>query len=259
MRTWSLAAVALVSASTQLVACADFGPPDFATHGGQAAQPNADVHFEPYTAVTHGQAATSAVRIYKGDKPSIDAAGAAFLGELELEAHESLGNPFRHKSSRPNVDALSSRAASEAARRGATHILLVEAGVDVQEYKIAPAQTTTDTVQGYDQSGRRVSQSVTTHHEAQAVRTESPRARFAIFRVEPGAWTNLPGPLRPEPTPAMAAALAAPPPPSTPPPAPVVEAPAPAPAAAPDTGAPATTRVAPAKAREKTKKLAPGY
>lgn len=114
----------------------------------------------------------SAVRFYEGDKTTLSKAGAQYVGELELDAHESVSFPFNAKKKK-NV------------------------GDHVNEYRVAPEQEETQQVQGYDQHGRKITNSVTTKHEAKSIPTESPRGRFALFRVDPNRWNDLPTPLRP--------------------------------------------------------------
>jgi hypothetical protein len=158
---------------------------------------NVDVNFTPYSAVRSEKATEQAVRFYEGDKQTLSKAGAQYVGELELDAHENVAFPFNKKKKGSIGDLLSGRAASEAAKVGATHYLLVETGVDVNEYQVTPEQEETQQVQGYDQHGRKVTNSVTTKHEAKSIRTESPRGRFALFRVDPNRWSELPNQLRP--------------------------------------------------------------
>ena len=85
--------------------------------------------FTPYRAVRSEQATESALKLDHGDKPLLSKAGAHYVGELEIEGQD--------------------RAASEAARAGATHYLAV-----------APS-------------------------------------RYALFRVDPNRWNELPAELRP--------------------------------------------------------------
>jgi hypothetical protein len=77
--------------------------------------------------------------------------------------------------------------------------VLVEAGVDVKEYQVAPERTETESQSGVGRDGRTHTESVTVHKEAQSIRTESPRGRFALFRVDPARWSELPAALRPVP------------------------------------------------------------
>jgi hypothetical protein len=197
MRTTTtlLAAFALVSL-TAVTGCHRMGP---INHGGGFGKGGAavDVNFTPYSAVRSEKATENAVRFYEGDKTTLSKAGAQYVGELELDAHESVAFPFNGKKKKNIGDILSNRAAAEAAKVGATHYLLVETGVDVNEYQVAPEQEETQQVQGYDQHGRKVTNSVTTKHDAKSIRTESPRGRFALFRVDPNRWNDLPTQLRP--------------------------------------------------------------
>jgi hypothetical protein len=194
--TTTLLAACLFAASlTAVTGCHNMGP---INHGGgfSNGHSNVDVNFTPYSAVRSEKSTETAVRFYEGDKALLSKAGAQYVGELELDAHESVAFPFNKK--KQNVgNILSGRAASEAAKVGATHYLLVETGVDVNEYQVAPEQEETNQVQGYDQHGRKVTSSVTTKHEAKSVRTASPRGRFALFRVDPNRWNELPAQLRP--------------------------------------------------------------
>jgi hypothetical protein len=192
-----LAACLFAVSLTAVTGCHRMGP---VNHGGGFGNGGAavDVTFTPYSAVRSERATESAVRFYEGDKQLLSKAGAQYVGELELDAHENVSFPFNGKKKKKNIgDILSGRAASEAAKVGATHYLLVETGVDVNEYQVAPEQEETEQVQGYDQHGRKVTNSVTTKHEAKSIRTEAPRGRFALFRVDPNRWTELPAPLRP--------------------------------------------------------------
>jgi hypothetical protein len=196
--TTTLLAVCLFAASlTAVTGCHRMGP---INHGGGFGKGGAavDVAFTPYSAVRSERATESAVRFYEGDKQTLSKAGAQYVGELELDAHENVSFPFNGKKKKNSIgDLLSGRAASEAAKVGATHYLLVETGVDVNEYQVAPEQEETQQVQGFDQHGRRVTNSVTTKHEAKSIKTEAPRGRFALFRVDPNRWNELPTQLRP--------------------------------------------------------------
>lgn len=196
MTTTSLLAVFAFASLTAVTGCHRMGP---VNHGGGFGSGGAavDVSFTPYSAVRSEKATEQAVRFYEGDKSTLSKAGAQYVGELELDAHESVAFPFNKKKKTNIGDILSGRAASEAAKVGATHYLLVETGVDVNEYQVTPEQEETQQVQGYDQHGRKVTNSVTTKHEAKSIRTESPRGRFALFRVDPNRWNELPAPLRP--------------------------------------------------------------
>jgi hypothetical protein len=195
MRTTTtlLAAFALVSL-TAVAGCHRRGS---VHHGGGYGGANVDVNFTPYSAVRSEKSTESAVRFYEGDKTLLSKAGAQYVGELELDAHESFSSPFGKRKKQNVGDLLSHRAAAEAAKVGATHFLLVETGVDVNEYQVAPEQEETQQVQGYDQHGRKVTNSVTTKHDAKSIRTEAPRGRFALFRVDPDRWNDLPTQLRP--------------------------------------------------------------
>lgn len=179
-----------------LPACHRMGP---VNHGGGFGNGGAsvDVNFTPYSAVRSERATESAVRFYEGDKQTLAKAGAQYVGELELDAHESVAFPFNKKKKKNIGDLLAGRAASEAAKVGATHYLLVETGVDVNEYQVTPEQTETEQVSGYDRNGRKITNSVTTKHDAQSIKTEAPRGRFALFRVDPNRWSELPQQLRP--------------------------------------------------------------
>lgn len=194
--TTSLLAAVAFASLTAVTGCHRMGP---VNHGGGFGKGGAavDVNFTPYSAVRSEKATEQAVRFYEGDKSLLSKAGAQYVGELELDAHESAAFPFKKKRKQNIGDILSGRAASEAAKVGATHYLLVETGVDVNEYQVAPEQEETQQVQGYDQHGRKVTSSVTTKHEAKSIRTEAPRGRFALFRVDPDRWNELPEPLRP--------------------------------------------------------------
>ena len=98
---------------------------------------SADVSFTPYTAVRSERSTDAAIRFYEGDKQALSKVGAQYVGELLLERKA-------RRSERSDA-----RAADEAARVGATHLLLIESG------------------------------------------------RFALFRVDPQRWNDLPQQLRP--------------------------------------------------------------
>lgn len=169
-----------------------FGP------GGNAV----GVQFNPYSAVRPDPATRDAVRFYEGDKATLSKVGAQYVGDLEVDANANASSvAFPGFTKKPNANVLAQRAAYEAAKVGATHYVLVESGTDVNEYQVAPQQTETESVSGYDRNGRKVTQSVTTHHDAKSIRTETPRGRFALFRVEPERWNELPAALRPAPMP----------------------------------------------------------
>jgi hypothetical protein len=181
-----------------LTGCHRMGPTN---HGGGPSGGNAvGVEFTPYSAVRSDPATRDAVRFYEGDKATLSKVGAQYVGELELDANQRVAFPGFSK--KPNANTLAQRAAYEAAKVGATHYVLVEAGTDVNEYQVTPQQTETESVSGYDANGRKVTQSVTTHHDAKSIRTETPRGRFALFRVDPQRWNELPPALRPAPMPA---------------------------------------------------------
>lgn len=189
-----LAALAFVA----LTGCHRMGP---VNHGGGFGPGGSavGVQFNPYSAVRPEQATRDAVRFYEGDKATLSKVGAQYVGDLELDANQRVAFPGFTK--KPNGEMLAQRAAWEAAKVGATHYVLVEAGTDVNEYQVTPQQTETESVSGYDANGRKVTQSVTTHHEAKSIRTETPRGRFALFRVDPQRWNELPAALRPAPLP----------------------------------------------------------
>ncbi len=180
------------------VACGPMGPVNYGggpSHDGSGNGTSAQ--FNPYSAVRPDPATVTAVRIYEGDKQTLRNAGATFVGDLDVDAQQKLDLPFDKK--RPSYDGLAPRAAMEAAKVGATHFVLVDAGVDVTEYTVQHAQEHTESVQVYDEHGRKRTESVTTYRPEQKIKTSQQRGRFALFRVDPTRWSELPEQLRPIP------------------------------------------------------------
>lgn len=177
-----------------IAACHPMGPTN---HGGGFSSGSAtNAHFSPNSAVRDSASTASAIRFYPGDKSALQNVGATYIGDLDVDAQQTISLPFQKK---PTAESLAARASSEAARVGATHYVLVEAGVDVKEYEIAPERTETESASVVGRDGRTHTQSVTEHKKAQSVRTETPRGRFALFRVDPARWSDLPAALRPVP------------------------------------------------------------
>ncbi len=165
--------------------------------GGPNANNGTSAQFSPYSAIRPEPSTANAVRVYEGDKAILRSAGATFVGDLDVDTQQHLQLPFDSK--RPNYDGLAPRAALEAGKVGATHFILVDAGVDVTEYTVQDAHEETETQVGYDQYGRKHVQSVTTHRPEKTIKTAAQRGRYALFRVDPSRWGDLPPQLRPLP------------------------------------------------------------
>lgn len=187
-------ALVLAFGLVSIAACHPMGPTNHG--GGFSSGSAANAHFSPNSAVRDSASTASAIRFYAGDKAMLQNAGATYIGDLDMDAHQTLSLPFQKK---PTAESLAARAATEAARVGATHYVLVEAGVDVKEYEVAPERTETESASVVGRDGRTHTQSVTEHKKAQSIRTETPRGRFALFRVDPARWSDLPAALRPAP------------------------------------------------------------
>lgn len=153
-----------------------------------------DVQFVPNSARREGTVTDRALRFYAGDRVLLQQTGATFVGEFEVDTKAQIAW-FGRKS---NVDALSARVAYEAARVGATHFVLLESGVDVRDIVVSPEHTETQS-ESHVHRGHVHTDSVTVHRPAQSIRTESPFAKFAVFRIDPSRWAELPDGLRPSP------------------------------------------------------------
>ncbi len=188
----SVAHVLVAFGLLSVAACHRFGP---INHGGGPSSA-VGVEFSPHSAVREVASTSNAVRFYAGDKAMLQALGATYVGDLDVDAQQSLHMPFSKK---PSPESLAGRAALGAAGVGATHYVLVESGVDVKEYEVAPERTETESASVMGRDGLMHSQSITEHKKAQSIRTETPRGRFALYRVDPLRWSELPAALRPVP------------------------------------------------------------
>ena len=138
---------------------------------------NIAVDYRPSPSVTgvYSRVTGSAITFAESDKAALDQAGAVYLGEIEV--HGVRGGLVSGGAGPAN---LTGRSSLEAAQRGASHFILLTG--DVQRIT-----TGTDVV-------------VTRYGAYAAPRTEQDvTARYALLRVEPGHWQELPPALRPEP------------------------------------------------------------
>lgn len=116
----------------------------------------------------------SALKYADKDLETIKATGAVYLGELEAHAEKDTD-----LSNQSGANGLEGRMSLEAAQRGATHFTLTASDV---EHKLAPST-------GF---------SATPFQRNGVAQTQGIKARYALWRVEPGKWSELPKELRPE-------------------------------------------------------------
>lgn len=163
--------------------------------------PTLGVTYHPNSAVSPGpNLSPRAVRFFEGDFAMLQARRARYLGEVEIDVERVFG-----LGQKPTQETLAARASDEAAKRGGTHFITVAEGVDVRERVVENERVESHEEIVRDAYGRPVRHTVTEVTPAQTVRTETPHARFAVWRVEPTEWAALPAGLRPEPTAEVAA------------------------------------------------------
>ncbi len=133
------------------------------------------INYQPSPNVTtpFARVTSEAVTYAEPDRKTLDAAGAVYLGVLELRGDRGL------VSGGAGPTNLTPRASLEAAALGATHYMLVSG--DLQ--RVSGPQTVVVTSRGGYASSSQV-QEVT--------------ARYAMLRIEPAHWADLPAPLRPQ-------------------------------------------------------------
>ncbi len=127
----------------------------------------------------------SALKYADKDLEAIKATGAVYLGELEAHAEKDTD-----LSNQSGANGLEGRMSLEAAQRGATHFTLTASDV---EHKLAPST-------GF---------SATPFQRNGVAQTQGIKARYALWRVEPGKWAELPKELRPEGLPGATSTTAA--------------------------------------------------
>ncbi|MEO7109960.1 MAG: hypothetical protein ABI183_05955 [Polyangiaceae bacterium] len=168
MNLFSLSSSSRCLAAALLIFATACGPATSFDHIAIHYQPSPNVT-APLTRVT-----SEAVSYSDSDLKTLDAAGAVYLGEIELRGDR--GGLVTGGAGPTN---LTGRASLEAAARGATHYTLV-AG-DMQ--RVSGPQTVVVTPQG----------AFVTNNQQQEI-----TARYVMLRIEPDHWAALPAPLRPQ-------------------------------------------------------------
>jgi len=158
--------------------------------------PTLGVAYHPNSAVSPGaNLSPHAVQFFEGDFASLKDRRARYLGEIEIDVERVFG-----LGQKPTQETLATRAADEAANHGGTHFITIAESVDVRERVVENERVESHEEIVRDAYGRPVKHTVTEVTPAQTVRTETPRARFAVWRVEMNEWPALPAGLRPQPT-----------------------------------------------------------
>jgi hypothetical protein len=132
-----------------------------------------DISFHPSArADAQPRVVASAVELRgESDTTLVKEAGGIYLGELEVVGQKA-GLMYMSQS---GGGTLSGRVSLEAASRGATHFYLASSRIEngVETHPSRNGSTT-------------------------SIPTSKTHARYALFRVEPGGWANLPASYRPE-------------------------------------------------------------
>lgn len=158
---------------------------------------NLGVRFEPHSAVSVGARVTpEAVRFYPGDVDTLRRFQPSYVGELVVDVHKQWG-----WEKTPQVDELVARTAVASAENGATHFILVEAGVDVHERLLTPDTTESTSEKSADADGGAHAKKLEATRPAEGAAKTTPRGRFLAYRIEPARWSELPLPLQPKPLP----------------------------------------------------------
>lgn len=135
------------------------------------------INYQPSANVTTQlpRITSEAVSYENADLSTLNAAGAVYIGEIDLRGERGDG-PINGASGPAN---LIGRASLEAAQRGATHYMLLAGDVEQK-----PGPQTVVVTQHAAFASNNMEQEVT--------------ARFAMLRIEPAQWATLPAALRPQ-------------------------------------------------------------
>lgn len=140
------------------------------------------VAYRPRSAVTSAPIAASAMMAYEDDVKTLAEAGGTVLGEIHAG-----GNGFAD-----NTD-LQTKACEEAARRGGTHVLILNEGY-VQRVTTTPGSATIDTTM--NRQGTQATTNVS-YMPPQDFIVNLPVGSYLVVRVPESGWAGLPNGLRP--------------------------------------------------------------